>query len=195
MGTKRTSGGTPELLATALQSLAIVGLVGVLFFSVMTMWDAVAGEVLPAPVAVDLAAGDFVGELPAGVEIATVEAQLLADAGLGWRVTWGLVNVIPALLVGAALWILFRLLGGHSDPFTAVNVRRFQRLSVLALAFLVLSAIRGPVEMELQRSLGLDVFDAEFNFGVPLLLALVFTALAAVWRRGVDMRSEQELTI
>jgi hypothetical protein len=178
-----------------LQVLVIVGAVSVAFFAGDLLVKVIGGDALPEPVAVALPVAGVGVDLPAGVEIVDLQARLVADASVGWRVVWGLMSLLPALIVGGALWIMFRLLRDERDPFTMVNVKRLQMLAGLAAAYLAVMGVRGLVEMELERSLGLDALDTEFAFVVPFFLALLCGALAEVFRRGVAMREEQELTI
>jgi hypothetical protein len=178
-----------------LQVLVSVGAVAVAAFAGDLLVKVIGGDALPEPVVVTLDGSDLGAELPEGVEIVDLQARLVADANLGWRVVWGLMSLLPALIVGGALWIMFRLLRDERDPFTMVNVKRLQILAGLAIAYLAVMGVRAPIEMELERSLGLDAPDAEFAFVVPLFLALMCGALAEVFRRGVAMSEEQELTI
>lgn len=181
--------------AAFFQALAVIGIVAAAGFIVHTAWEVFAGTELSDPVPVWFEADEVAIELPAEVEIVEVEAQLTGPADLGWRAVWGLANVIPAGLAIAALWILYRVLGDADDPFTIANVRRFQALAWIATGFLAVSAVRGPVELQLQDSLGLDVLDAELAFTPPLVIAILAWAFADIWRRGVALRAEQELTI
>jgi hypothetical protein len=179
----------------ALQVLVIIGAVAVAVFAGDLMVKVIGGDALPEPVVVTLAASDVGAGVPEGVDIVDLKASLIADVDLGWRVAWGLMSLLPALIVGGALWIVFRLLRDERDPFTMVNVKRLQILAGLAAAYLAVMGVRGLIEMELEFSLGLDAPDTEFAFVVPLFLALLCGALAEVFRRGVAMREEQELTI
>ncbi len=181
--------------ATFFQALAVIGIAAAAGFIVHTAWEVFAGTELSDPVPVSFEADEIGIELPAGVEIVEVDAQLTGPAALGWRAVWGLANVIPAGLAIAAFWVLYRVLGDADDPFTTANVRRFQALAWIATGFLAVSAVRGPIEMELQHSLGLDVLDAELAFTPPLVISILAWAFADIWRRGVALRNEQELTI
>lgn len=179
----------------ALQVLVIIGAVTVAVFAGDLMVKVIGGDALPEPVVVTLDASDLGTEFPEGVGIVDLQARLVADASVGWRVVWGLMSLLPALIVGGALWIMFRLLRDERDPFTMINVKRLQMLAGLATAYLAVMGVRAPIEMELEHSIGLDAPDFEFAFVVPLFLALLCRALAEVFRRGVAMRDEQELTI
>jgi hypothetical protein len=193
--TSRWTRWTTISAATFFQALAIIGIAAAAGFIVHTAWEVFAGTELSDPVPVWFEADEVAIDLPVEVEIVEVEAQLTGPAGLGWRAVWGLANVIPAGLAIAALWILYRVLGDADDPFTIANVRRFQALAWIATGFLAVSAVRGPIELQLQDSLGLDVLDAELAFTPPLVIAILAWAFADIWRRGVALRAEQELTI
>ncbi len=181
--------------ATFFQALAVIGIAAAAGFIVHTAWEVFAGTELSDPVPVTFEADEIGIDLPAGVEIVEVEAQLTGPAAFGWRAVWGLANVIPAGLAIAAFWVLYRVLGDADDPFTAANVRRFQALAWIATGFLAVSAVRGPIEIQLQDTLGLDVLDAELAFTPPLVIAILAWAFADIWRRGVKLRTEQDLTI
>lgn len=181
--------------AAVFRVLAVIGMVFAVAFIVATGWNAVTGDTLPEPVPVSLDAADYTGELPEDVRIDTLDARLTAEVGMGWRIVWGLVSIVPAVLAIAGLWTMFRLLDDRHDPFTMTNVRRLRTLAWLATGFLAVGAVRGPIEAELQHSLGLDVIDVEFAFGLPLVIAMLAWAFSEVWRRGVELRTEQELTI
>jgi hypothetical protein len=93
-------------------------------------------------------------------------------------------------------WLtLFRIVGDATDPFTERNVRRLRLLAGLALGHLTVAIAAGPVEIAMQDALGFETLDTELEFGVPVFLALMLVAVAEVWRRGVALRTEQELTI
>lgn len=181
--------------AAVFRVLAVVGMVFAAAFIVVTGWNTVTGETLPEPVPVSLDGADYAGDLPDGVRIDTLDARLTAEVGPGWRIVWGLVSIVPAVLAIAGLWTMFRLLDDRHDPFTMKNVRRLRSLAWLATGFLAVGAVRGPIEAELQHALGLDVIDVEFSFGLPLVIAMLAWAFSEVWRRGVQLRAEQELTI
>ena len=181
--------------AAVFRGMALLGVVFAVVFIVVTGWSAVTGDTLPEPVPVALDGADYTGALPDGVRIDTLDARLTAEVGAGWRIVWALVSIVPAALAIAGLWTMFRLLDDRHDPFTMTNVRRLRRLAWLATGFLAVGAVRGPIEAELQRSLGLDVIDVEFAFGIPLVIAMLAWAFSEVWRRGVELRTEQELTI
>jgi Protein of unknown function (DUF2975) len=181
--------------AAVFRALAVIGMIAAVGFIAATTWDAITGDTIPEPVPVTLDGADYSGALPDGVRIDTLDARLTAEVGPGWRITWGLVSVVPAMLVIAALWIMFRLLDDRHDPFTMTNVGRLRRLAWIATGFLAVDAARGPIEAELQHSIGLEVIDVEFAFGVPLVIAMLAWAFSEVWRRGVELRTEQALTI
>lgn len=186
----------PSLTAASVfRGLAVIGMVFAIAYIATTGWNAVTGDTLPEPVPVSLDGADYAGGLPEGVRIDTLDARLTAEVGTGWRIVWGLVSIVPAVLAIAGLWTMFRLLDDRHDPFTMTNVRRLRALAWLATGFLAVGAVRGPIEAELQRSLGLDVIDVEFAFGLPLVIAMLAWAFSEVWRRGVELRTEQELTI
>lgn len=180
--------------AAVFRAMAVIGMVVAGVFIVVTGWEALTGDSLPEPVPVSLDAADYAGALPENVRIDTLDARLTAEVGPGWRIIWGLVSIAPAALAIVALWIVFRVFGDTNDPFTEANVRRFRSLAWVATCFLAVGAVRGPIEMELQHSLGIEVIDADLGFG-GLYAAIIAWALADIWRRGVALRTEQELTI
>ena len=181
--------------ATFFQALAVIGIAVGMGYIVHTAWEVFTDSELSDPVPVTFAADAISIDLPAGVEIVEVDGQLTGPAGLRWRALWGGINAVPAGLAIAALWVMHRVLGDADDPFTAANVRRFQALAWIATGFLAVSAVRGPIEIQLQDTLGLDVLDAELAFTPPLVIAILAWAFADIWRRGVKLRTEQDLTI
>jgi hypothetical protein len=147
--------------ATFFQALAVIGIALAAGFIVLTTWEGFTGSELSDPVPVTFPADEVGIELPARVEVVEVRAQLTGQAGLGWRALWGAMHAIPAGLVIAALWVLYRV---------------------------------RPIEMELQESRGLDVLDYEFGLqSIPI--AVLAWAFADIWRRGVALRTERDLTI
>lgn len=115
-------------------------------------------------------------------------------------VLWVYVAGAMALVLGflhQMRGILQRVRGG--TPFEVANARRLHRMGLLALAF---AALRGGAETltaftvrdgiiseRLQVPLGLSVD------GSLVLLGLVLLALAAIFRRGTALETEQSLTV
>jgi hypothetical protein len=184
-----------ELVSQMLRGVIVLAIAAASVFVVMSLVQALRDDTLPSAVGVDLDAEAFAGELPPTADLVAVRGTVDLEAGAGWRLTWWAFTAAPALLAVAGLLIVFRILGSRDDPFTSVNVRRFSWLAGIALASLLVEIVRSPVEIAMKDSLGLDRLDTSIDFGLPAFLSLVFLALASIWRRGVAMRTEQELTI
>lgn len=184
-----------ELISQMLRGVIALAIAAASVFVVVSLVQAVRDDTLPSAVGVDLDLDTFTGELPPTADLVTVRGTVELEAGTGWRVTWWAFTAAPALLAVAGLLIMFRIVGSRDDPFTSVNVRRFSWLAGIALAYLAVEIVRSPVEIAMKDSLGLDRLDTSIDFGLPAFLSLTFLALASIWRRGVALRTEQELTI
>lgn len=114
----------------------------------------------------------------------------------------GYVHYLISLLqLGASLciiWFLKKILGNISlkEPFTAQSARYIQMIG-LALIFIDLVKI---VQYILFSSMAKDYFEGSrlelvTNIGGNIWLGLIIIALAVVYRRGVEIYSENQLTI
>ena len=151
-------------------------------------------DTLVAPLELSVAPTDIDPGYPAGASIVEASAYVDVEAGLGHRLLWWLVTDALALLAIPFLVILRRMLAKGAEPFTAENERRLRWLIGLSLAFAVTDSLRPVVSIAIQQATGFDGFGASLEFS-SLFVALVLGALLEVWRHGVSLRSEQELTI
>jgi hypothetical protein len=184
-----------ELVSQMLRGVIVLAMTAASVFVGVSLVETLRDDTLPSAVGVDLDTGAFTGDLPPTADLVAARGTVELEAGTGWRVTWWAFTAAPALLAIAGLLIMFRIVGSRDDPFTSVNVRRFSWLAGIALAYLAVEIVRSPVEIAMKDSLGLERLDTSIEFGLPAFLSLVFLALASIWRRGVALRTEQELTI
>lgn len=174
-------------LVTAVLALCVIAAI-VLTVEVFTSDSVFQLELNVAPTDID--AG-----YPAGASIVEATAYVDVEAGLGYRLLWWLVSGGGlAFLAIPFLEILRRMLAKGAEPFTAANERRLRWLIGLSLAFASSDLLRPIASIAIQDATGFDGFEASWDF-TSLFVALLLSALLEVWRHGVALRSEQELTI
>ncbi len=179
---------------TVFRWLVTAFLAVVVFLAIDFAVDVFTSDTLVAPLELSVAPTDIGAGYPAGASIVEASAYVDVEAGLGLRLLWWLVTGALALRAIPFLEILRRMLAKGAEPFTAENERRLRWLIGLSLAFAFVDSLRPVVSIAIQQATGFDGFDASWEFS-SLFVALILAALLEVWRHGVSLRSEQELTI
>lgn len=179
---------------TAFRQLVTVFLAIVVVMAVATTVDVFTSESLVSPLELEVSPADIDPDYPANASIVEANAYVNVDASLGYRLLWWLVTDALALLAIPFLEILRRMLAKGAEPFTADNERRLRWLIGLSLAFASTDFLRPIVSIVIQDATGFDGFDANWSFS-SLFVALLLAALLEIWRHGVTLRSDQELTI
>ncbi len=172
---------------TVAMAAAAIYLVGSLFV-------AITSDSLASPLQLQLNADEITSRFPSGATITEAQASVDVEAGLGLRLAWWAVTDALALVGLAFLELLRRILAKHSEPFTAANASRLGWMIKLAIVFACVDATRPIVSLLIQDKAGFDGFEATWDLR-SLAVALILTALLEVWRRGVALRAEAELTI
>ncbi len=149
---------------------------------------------LVAPLELPIAPADIDPGYPAGASIVEAGAYVDVEAGFGYRLLWWLVTNALAFLAIPFLEILRRMLAKGAEPFTSENERRLRWLIWLSIAFACIDALRPVASMVIQDATGFEGLEASWDF-TSLFVAVLLAALLEVWRHGVSLRSEQELTI
>lgn len=134
-------------------------------------------------------------ELPAGASI--FEANFLVDveAGFGYRALWGAVTILPMVPLIAFLLLFRRVIAKGSEPFTPENAARLRWMAIIALGFGVFGVLRPLVVLALQNALGFDEFRPPWPDFTDLLVALFIGGLLEIWRHGIVLKAEQDLTV
>jgi hypothetical protein len=122
------------------------------------------------------------------------------DPGFGPRTAWVLALVLAPLGLAWLWWMLSRIAGSarRGDPFIAANAKRLAWAGALVLvgpplALLSQQAVLRWMLAESTASQKADIwFRWEWIPVWPLGAGLALLVLAAVWRRGVAMRSDLE---
>ncbi|MGH3848522.1 MAG: DUF2975 domain-containing protein [Pseudonocardiaceae bacterium] len=145
---------------------------------------------------VGLPATPLRSSLPSGAVLHEVSGVLGVGAGLGYRLAWWAVGPAAAILVAVGARILRAIVATarDGDPFVSANVFRVRVLAGLAAGYFVLTVARAFVSVTIQFDIGLKGVTASLSF-LPLVSTVVLLALAEIWQRGVDIRSDQELTV
>ena len=156
--------------------------------------DVFTSDKLASPLELGLPNSVVDADFPSGATITEVNALVDVETSLAYRLVWWLVTDGMAILAIPFLVILRRMLAKGSEPFTPENASRLQWLAGLAVAFACVDVLRPVVSMAIQNAKGFDGFGVSWDVG-SLFAALLLAALLEVWRHGVAIRTEQELTI
>lgn len=185
----KTSSGIEVLRAFVI--LAMAGAAILLAFSIFRV---VTSDSLVSPLDLEIPTESISAPYPASATIVDASAGVVVDAGFGYRLAWWFVTDALAVVVIGFLELLRRILANPGDPFTDQNATRLRRMSILALVFACVSLIRPIVSVAIQDNAGFDGFEATWDFS-GLFVFLALTALLEVWRHGVALQSDHELTI
>lgn len=169
-------------------------MVGLAIFVVVSAARAVGSNSLASPLDLTLSADSVDSAFPADATISEATALVDVEIGLGYRVAWWLVTDALAVVGLAFLELLRRIMVDIHDPFTERNVSRLNAMVALALGGACLEAVRPVVAIAIQDNAGFEGFEATWGFG-GIVFALGLAALLEVWRQGVALRTEAELTI
>lgn len=193
--TRRATTGERKNLSRFLQALIVATMIVLTIFLVMSLTHVITSDSLASPLELTLPAESIDSPYPDSASISEATALVDVEAGFGVRLAWWAVTDAMAILGIAFLELLRRLLAAIDDPFTENNASRLNTMVGLAIAAAVVVAIRPVVAILVQDTSGFDGFEATFGFGGNLLLALGIAALLEVWRQGVTLRTEAELTV
>lgn len=143
-----------------------------------------------------LNAPQFVDGLPDGVVPYEAPVFVAVTASLGYRVAWWLTGPATGLLALIGFVSLRRIVmtARAGDPFVAANVNRLIFLAALAGTYFALQLPLSFLARKIQHDLGFEGAVGDPHFW-PVYIAWTLFTLAEIWRRGVELREEQRLTI
>lgn len=135
-----------------------------------------------------------------GGAYASHETAQLADPSVMPLGVWLLGTVLATFSVAWVWWSLSRVVASsrRAQPFTTLNARRLLIAGVVLLVGPVLGAILTVVRarMMISESILQDLVTVPWNLrliSLPSIGAgIALTALAATWRRGVEMQADVE---
>jgi hypothetical protein len=111
------------------------------------------------------------------------------------------IDLLPLLLIVAALWQLWGLLRSarQGDPFTTANVRRLRRFGwLLLLGWPLVAYVTTALKSDLAATVPPVVTSGLFNttpIGLALVFGLAVLVLAEVFAHGLRLREDVEGTI
>jgi len=110
------------------------------------------------------------------------------------------IDLLPGLLILAALWQLWGLLRSarQGDPFTTANVRRLRKFGwLLLLGWPLVAYVTTALKSDLAATVPADVTSGLFAPPIPLALVfgLAVLVLAEVFAHGLRLREDVEGTI
>lgn len=163
-------------------------------FFVASLVAAVGGDSLASPLELGLRPDAITSPFPESATITEANAKVDVEAALGSRLAWWTVTDALALVGVAFLELLRRILAKGTDPFVEANAARLRWMAVLTLVFAFVGMFRGVVALAIEDAAGFTDLEATWDLRA-LGLGLVLIALLEVWRHGINLRNEQELTI
>ena len=170
-----------------------VGLVGI--GVVWSLIDVLASSTLSG-LPIGLSTTQLAGTMADGSTVTEAKALVTVTAGLGYRTVWWLTGPASGVLALFGLVSLRRVVATAQagDPFIVGNVSRIRTVALLTIAYFLLTIAHSFVAIAIQTDLDLETVTATLSF-TPIVLAVILFALAEVWRRGVELREEQQLTV
>lgn len=163
-------------------------------YSIETLIALFTSDTLVSPLEWSVQPDDIVAALPDGASITEADALVDVEAKFGQRFFWWLVTDMLGVVFFAFLFLIHRILAKGTEPFTEQNAKRLRWLLFLSLFGAGISIARPFVSMSLQESFGFETRYFFMDF-TDLLFVLIIAALLEVWRHGIDLRNEQELTV
>jgi len=188
--TDLTGGGSIRVLRILVTALMVL----VAIFTVDTVIALFTSDTLLAPLEFSIPPDQVSSSLPEGAAIFEADALLEIEAGFSHRVLWWSVTDVFALFLLAFLFQLRRILDHRSEPFTEENAKRLRSLVILTLVGAIVVLVRPFVSTYLQTSFGFETITATWDF-TALAFPLLIGALLEVWRHGISLKTDQELTV
>jgi len=108
---------------------------------------------------------------------------------------WWIVTDLVVVVAMPFLFLLRRVIAKGTEPFTAENASRLRWMAVFALIAGVISILRPIVSTILQGDFGFEGFSGTFIDPSDLVLALGIGGLLEIWRHGITLKADQELTV
>lgn len=155
---------------------------------------AITSDSLASPLNLGLSNDAISSPYPDSASIAEATAAVDVKTSIGYRLAWW--SVTDALALGGIgfLELLRRILAKGTDPFTSENASRLRWMVVLAMGLASVSLLQPIVSIAIQDNAGFDGFEATWDLR-GLAVALVLAALLEIWRHGVALRADADLTI
>lgn len=178
-----------------LDGLLLIGMGAAGVGVVWSLIDAVTSSTLSG-LLIGLSTTQLTEGMPDGVVLTDVHGLVTVAAGLGYRLAWWLTGPAVGLLALLGLVSLRRVVvtARVGDPFIASNVRRIRALGMLTVAYFLFAVARSFVAVAIQADFDLGDSTATLPL-TPIALVVILLALAEIWRRGVELREEQRLTV
>jgi hypothetical protein len=108
---------------------------------------------------------------------------------------WWLVTDLIVVIAMPFLFLLRSVIAKGTEPFTAKNASRLRWMAGIALIAGLISVVRPIVSTVLQGDFGFDGFSASFVDPSDLIMAIGIGGLLEIWRHGITLKTEQELTV
>jgi hypothetical protein len=172
----------------AMAGLTVAGAAGA---AITTLWGNVTGD-RTLDVRADLGKG-ISALAPDRFAVVDVTGKLAASDGT--YLVWSIGQALQMLAVAAiAVLVLLVLLGAwRGEPFAAANVKRFLIAAGVSMVGQVGAFVSSVAEMNAKMDLDITAGVEISLIWVPV--AFVLYALASVFRRGLGLRDDAELTI
>ena len=177
-----------------LRLIVIAAMIGASVYLIGSVAAVVTSDSLASPLDLELPLESITNPYPDDATITDAIASVDVEANIGYRLAWWAVTDALAIIGVGFLELLRRLLTRGGDLFTDQNALRLRWMVVLAIAFASVSLLRPVVAIAIQDNAGFDMLEATWDFR-SLGFALVLAALLEVWRHGVTMRTDLDLTI
>ncbi len=177
-----------------LRYAVIVAMFAASIYFVGSLAAAITSDSLASPLSLELPTDSISSPYPDDATITEATATVDVKTSIGYRLAWWAVTDALALVGIGFLELLRRILAKGTDPFTSQNASRLRWMMYIAVAFASISALQPIVSFPIQDKAGFDGLEATWDLS-GLGLALVLAALLEVWRHGVALRADAELTI
>ncbi len=179
--------------ATAFVLFSMV-VTGVIF--VRTLIGAVAGDSVVASLPILLGPEQLSAQMPQAASVVDgwVEAEVEITTGIVERLVWWVVRDGTAGLWLVGLELVRRLLRTVDAPFDEANIARLRGLSAVAVLILVVEFLRSSLQALIMVRHGFAGVATSYSFN-GLVAVLLLGVLMQVWRRGIELRLDRELTI
>lgn len=162
--------------------------------SVVFFVEVFTSSTLVAPLEVSIAPETIDSGFPTEATIIDADAFVDLETSLGYRLLWWLVTDALAILAIPFLIILRSMLTTGAEPFTEQNASRLRWLVMLAVGFAAIDFLRPVVSIIIQGESGFDDLSAPVDI-TSLLVTMLLAGLLELWRHGIRLRVDQELTI